>query len=107
MKHLLTGQRILIACGLAAFVFCGLSPPWLYTRYEPGTADRSGFGSARNAGCWFIFFPPEPESNSATRGVRIDRDRLAIEWFCIVAVVGAGWVLATKPDEGTHAKATP
>jgi hypothetical protein len=81
------GWRSVILYGLAAFVLCGLFPPWLYT--------RSGH-TERDAGYWFLLTAPKPEGYSNS-GIRLDAERLAIEWLCILAATGGLWVLIAKP----------
>jgi hypothetical protein len=72
---------------------CGLFSPWLYTVYQTGTRDFSGMRSEKSAGYHCIFTPPPPEIESPTHGVRLDVERLLVEWVCIVAACGAAWAV--------------
>ena len=84
-----------------AIVVCGLFPPWLYTFYRTGTSDVPGMRSEKDAGCHFILTPPSIKSDplywqySSTErealGVKLDGERLLIEWVCILAVGGGVW----------------
>ena len=82
-------QKFTLFCGAVVFVLCGLFPPWLYTHDSTGTHSRS------NAGCSFILSPPLKLGMYVTAGIQLDTSRLLIEWACVLAATGAGWLLTT------------
>lgn len=81
-------QKGILICGAVVFVLCGLFPPWLYTYDVTGTHSRS------DAGYYFVLTPPGPKpSYGNSTGIQLDTSRLLIEWACILAATGAGWVI--------------
>jgi hypothetical protein len=87
-------QKFTLFFGAVVFVLCGLFPPWLYTYDVTATHSRS------NAGCAFILSPPLPRENSDAHGIQIDTSCLLIEWACILAATGAGWLLTNEKRKG-------
>lgn len=89
-------QKFTLFCGTVVFVLCGLFPPWLYTYDSTGTHARS------NAGCSFILSPPLNlnRGTSTANGIQLDTTRLLIEWACVLAATGAGWLLTTGKSKG-------
>jgi hypothetical protein len=80
---------------LTAFVLTCFFPPWLNTFDHNG---QYGGHSRKSAGYCFIATPPTPQS-SPFYGVQIDFTRLAIEWLCLAAITGAGWLLVKNRTE--------
>lgn len=80
-------QKFILLCGAVVFVLIGLFPPWLYTYDVTATHSRS------NAGCSFILSPPLPRGNNNDYGIQIDMSRLLIEWACVLAAIGAAWMI--------------
>ncbi len=88
-------KTILIFAAGAIFV-SSLFPPWLHTFYQTGTRDSYGARSEHNAGYHLILAPPSPEYEGATvAGVKLDTERLLVEWVCILAAAGAVWGVAS------------
>lgn len=95
-------QKFVLLCGVFVFVCCGLYPPWLYTYSITG----SGVGSEKDAGYHFILNPPLPERDSPLLGVKLDGERLLIEWGCVLAISGAAWgifLIKTPAAKGASA----
>jgi len=98
IKPLPDTRKTILFWTMLAIVMCGLFPPWSYTFYMTGGA---GFRSEKDAGYYFILNPPPPEYNPSTShfskegyGVKLDAQRLLVEWVCILAVGGAAWGVA-------------
>jgi hypothetical protein len=93
-KRLRTGQlsvpKAIMLGGCFLFLLSGLFPPWLYT--------RSGH-TVRSAGYCFLLTAPKPEGYNG--GIKLDAERLAIEWLCIL--VGSGMGLALFPKSSRAA----
>jgi hypothetical protein len=100
--------KAIILGGCLLFLLCGLFPPWLYT--------RSGH-TERSAGYCFLLTAPQPKTYSNS-GIRLDVERLAIEWLCILVGSGMGLALFAKSgreegkpaevaDSDKHAATTP
>lgn len=87
------GKIILVLAALA-IVVSGLFPPWLYTIYATGTREEAGYRSEKSAGCHFLLTPPPPEIDHVACGVKLDAERLCIEWACILAAGTAAWGIA-------------
>jgi hypothetical protein len=91
----LGAQKFTLFCGVVVFVLCGLFPPWLYTYDVTATHSRS------DAGYSFILSPPLKRGRITTAdGIQLDTSRLLIEWACILAATGAGWLLTTGKSKG-------
>ena len=45
-----------------------------------------------------ILVPPAPEENFPMYGVKLDVQRITIEWICISLVTGAAWVMTANPQ---------
>lgn len=90
----MTKQKRVIVGGLLVFALCGLFPPWLYqvTRF-----------SVRDAGVCFILTGPLPRAGDYSNA-RMDTSRLLVEWLCVLAVAGAGWLLTARPNERKETK---
>jgi hypothetical protein len=86
--HAMGKQRAVLASSLAAFVMCGLFPPWLYTNH--GRYERS----EKSAGYHLIFTPPQPMSLGWASGVRMNMQVLLIEWACVAAGGAAVFLVA-------------
>jgi hypothetical protein len=87
------GKIILVLAALA-IVVSGLFPPWLYTIYATGTREEVGYRSEKSAGYHFLLRPPPPEIDDHPGfGVKLDGERLLIEWVCIVAAGTAAWTI--------------
>jgi hypothetical protein len=88
-----------LICASVVILVSGLFPPWLYTFYRTGTHDGFGGRSEKSAGCYFIFTPPPPDNYYPAYGVRLDMERLLVEWVSILAAAGlVGGILWThKP----------
>ena len=69
---------------LGVWLLSAAVPPWVYTFTVP----RSGT-AARPAGYFLLWQPPAPASKNHLAGVRIDLDRLLIQWAIIAAIGGA------------------
>ena len=90
-----------------AILVTGLFPPWVYTYFRTGTSDASGGRSENSAGYFFIFTPPPPENYYPTYGVKLDMERLLVEWACILVVSGAAWtIFGTQKPPLAHAPTT-
>ena len=100
--------KAIVLGGCLLFVLCGLFPPWLYT--------HSGH-TVRSAGYRFLLTAPQP-LNYSNSGIRLDVERLAIEWLCILAGTGMALMLVAKSggaqgkapeaaDSDKHAATTP
>src|ERR1035438_10075590 len=72
--------KAIVFGGCLLFLLCGLFPPWLYT--------RSGH-TERSAGYCFLLTAPQPTGYGG--GIRLDAERLAIEWVCILVVAGVAY----------------
>ena len=88
VRSIVTAKAILI-CGCLLFLLCGLFPPWLHT--------HSGH-TVSSAGYCFLLTAPQPRGYNS--GIRLDAERLAIEWLCILAGTGMGLVLVAKSGGG-------
>ena len=95
-------QTNVLLCGLLVFALCGLFPPWLYTLRSTGTGGRD---CEKAAGHCFLFVPPAPEVDDYACGIRLDIQTLLVEWLCLGAITGAGWLLAAKADNRKETKA--
>ena len=73
---------------LGVWLLSAAVPPWVYTFSVP----RSGT-AATPAGYHLLWVPPAPKSSSHAAGVRVDLDRLLIQWAIIAAIGGAHIVL--------------
>lgn len=82
--------RTILLCGCFLFVLSCLFPPWLYT--------RAGHTEA-SAGFSFLLTSPEPKRYSGS-GIRLDLERLAIEWACVLVATGAMLVRTRKGESG-------
>jgi hypothetical protein len=99
--------KITLICASVAILATGLFPPWLYTFYRTGTSDASGSRSENSAGYYFIFMPPPPENYYPAYGVKLDMERLLVEWACILVVSGAAWtIFGTQKPTLAYAPAT-
>ena len=91
----MTRPKTVLLCGAVAVLLSGLLPPWIYT------FSNSGSVSVRIAGYKFLLTPPVPEFQQAVPeaqqdprfGIRLDVSRLAVEWLCIAAAMGAAWLV--------------
>lgn len=91
-------KRILFYASLAVLI-SGLFPPWLYTCYVTGTSDNAGMRSEHSAGYCLILTPPPPENIGwQASGVKLDGERLLLEWICILATAGLIWGIAGNGD---------
>jgi len=92
------GGKIMLWASVGILV-SGLFPPWSYTYYRTGTSYLFGMRSEKDAGYYFILNPPSPEAPPAedrvedtpAYGVKIDVERLLVEWACILAASGIVW----------------
>ena len=99
--------KTILVCASVALVVSGLFPPWLYTFYRTSTQYGLGGHSEKSAGYYFIFTPPPPENYYPTYGVKLDMERLLLEWACVLAVSGAAWTLfGLKKPTLAHPHAT-
>ena len=81
---------MLVGCFL--FLLSGLFPPWLYT--------HSGH-TVRSAGYWFLLTAPKPtQGYYGNDGMRLDAERLAIEWLCVLVGTGMALMLVAKSGRG-------
>ena len=60
-------------------------PPWVYTFSPP----RGGPAAIKPAGYHPLWIPPAPARKHSLAGVRIDLERLLIQWAIIAAIGGA------------------
>jgi len=87
--------RFFLMVAAIAIAVSGLFPPWFYTVYQTGTRDNTGYRSQKSAGYHFLLRPPPPElDDHPAFGVKLDGERLLIEWVCIVAAATAAWTIA-------------
>ncbi|MBL8860701.1 MAG: hypothetical protein JNK02_01715 [Planctomycetes bacterium] len=77
---------LIVAGSLAAGVMF-FFPPWEFTTSRPGAAVAT-----RPAGYACILTPPEPQSPSASYGVRIDGLRLGIQFGALLCLLALGAV---------------
>ena len=83
-------QKVVLTVGAIIAIFMGLFPPWAYT------FDYQSTSSAKPAGYSLILSPPDPEDNMPTFGVRLDSNRLFIQWIVVAFATGAGIALLHK-----------
>ena len=70
---------------VGVWLLSAAAPPWVYTFSVP----RSGTAAVTPAGYFLLWAPPKPKSSSRAAGVRIDLERLLIQWGIIAAIGGA------------------
>ena len=70
-------------------------PPWVYTF----TAPAGGGSATKPAGYFLLWQPPAPTRKHRLAGVRIDLDRLFIQWAIIAAIGGAHVLLRRQGRE--------
>lgn len=87
-------QKIFLWVGILALGGMGLYPPWS----ETFSAQMHGQGgsSVTPLGYNLLFSPPQKPHTSPLYGVRIDTDRLLIQWAIIVAITG-GLIATFQP----------
>lgn len=82
-----SNKRFFIMAGIAFFVLAGLFPPWTYTYELPNRY------SEEPAGYSFIAFAPPRRGKSFRHGVKMDMQRLLVQWVITIAACGCGVVL--------------
>ncbi len=96
----LSREKTTVAVAALAFVLAGLFPPWLYTEDHTNSNSRYGPPGRHlqfNAGYHCIFSAPQRTGEFG--GVKLDIERLLIEWACIGVATGAVWfVCKTLPN---------
>ena len=92
-KPMAYSGKVILVLVMSAVATSGLFPPWLYTIYATGTRGEVGYHSEKSAGCHFLLTPPPPEIDHAACGIKLDGERLLIEWACIIAVGVAAWAI--------------
>ena len=76
---------------LAVWLISAAVPPWVHTF----TAPAGGGSATRPAGYFLLWQPPAPRSSNRRAGVRIDLDRLLIQWV-IIAVLGGAHIFLRR-----------
>jgi hypothetical protein len=79
-------KLVLLMSGFVAVVV-GLVPPWSHTVHYQ-TIDR-----ANPAGYALIVNPPQPEYEDLRSGVRLDTNRLVIQWIVVAIATAIGVVV--------------
>lgn len=82
-------QKIIILVGTALICLIGLYPPFTFVVHDPT------FGGEVFAGYSFILLPPKPKGQSYLVHVKVDVERLAVQWVLVILVV-TGLVVAMK-----------
>lgn len=83
---------------LGVWLLSAAVPPWVYTFTAP-----AGQGSATTpAGYFLLWQPPAPARKLSLAGVRIDLDRLFIQWAIIAAIGGAYVFLRRQRREASR-----
>jgi len=90
-------QKVVACCGVGLFVLMGLFPPWLYT------LDVTGHHWNKDAGYAIIFSPSNPSPHGDYVGIRVDTQRLLIQWVCVATMTGAALVFL-RISAGERAK---
>jgi hypothetical protein len=85
-------QKLILTIGAIIAIVMGLIPPWSYT-LNFQSASRS-----KPAGYFAIVSPPQPEQNHPAYGVRLDSNRLVIQWVVIAIAIGVGLALLRKKN---------
>ncbi|MCK4820477.1 hypothetical protein KA005_32230, partial [bacterium] len=90
-------QKKAIWVGAVIILLMGLFPPWTYTFKSASVYSEKPTGYA------FLFWPPPPEKSSYLHGVRLDFNRLFLQWFMVAgACVGLLlWLKTTTEDRST------
>ena len=70
---------------LGVWLLSAAVPPWVYTFTAPAGRESA----TRSAGYFLLWQPPAARSSHNLHGVRIDLDRLLIQWAIIAALGGA------------------
>jgi hypothetical protein len=85
-------QKIILMVALVLFVLMGLFPPWLESSVnvkQPGPVMTHATEYAPLF--WVPSRWPSPDWRSA---YRVDMDRLSIQWTVLLAIAGAGLLIA-------------
>ena len=78
-------QKIILALGVILIILSGLFPPWT------NTFKQASIYSETPADYSFIFDPPRKWVK--TYGVKLDIERLSVQWIIIIIGTGAGILL--------------
>ena len=80
---------------LGVWLLSAAVPPWVYTFTAP-----AGQGSATTpAGYFLLWQPPAPAKKLSLAGVRIDLERLLIQWAIIAVLGGANIFLRRQRQD--------
>lgn len=83
-------QVRLMWVGAVLILAMAIFPPWEYT-YE-----NEGVRSAKPARYGLIFAPPSTEDTGTASGIRLDVNRLLVQWAAALTLVGACIVTVSK-----------
>lgn len=88
-------QRKIIIIGVMLFVFVNVFPPWV------STFDYKSTYSERPVGYSFIVTPPDLGNANLTAGLKLDFDRLFLEWLIVLGITSLGvFVVSDKQSSG-------